>query len=157
MTLYRKNVGIAVFNRDGKVLLAERAQFPGSWQMPQGGIDEGEDPWAGALRELEEEIGTRNVIRLGEIEAWLRYDFPTDHVGNPFHGKHKGQEQKWFAVRFEGEDSEIDLTRHSEIEFARWRWGTLGEAAAAIVDFKRPVYEEVAKQFACFAQKGEDE
>ncbi len=154
MTGYRKNVGIAVFNRDGKVLLAERADRSGAWQMPQGGLNEGEDPWVAALRELEEEIGTRNVTKLGEIDGLLRYDFPEGHAKNPFKGDYIGQEQKWFAVRFEGVDSDIDLGGHHEVEFGQWRWANLAEAMALIVDFKRPVYEEVVRQFSRFAREG---
>ncbi len=139
---YRRNVGIAVFNRDGRVLLAERSGTRGGWQMPQGGLDKGEDPWAGALRELKEEIGTASVEYLGEVEPWLRYDYPEG-----VNMRHAGQEQKWFAVRFIGQDGEIDLTAGPEIEFSSWRWGTLSEAVELIVDFKRPVYEEMVRCF----------
>ncbi len=151
---YRRNVGIAVFNRKGLVLLAERHDTAGAWQMPQGGLDAGEDPWTAALRELKEEIGTDRVSRLGEVEAWLRYDYPADHHQN--HKKrYRGQEQKWFAVRFEGDEADIDLTAGPEIEFSRWRWASLTEAVQGIVDFKRAVYEEMAKAFARF-ESGHD-
>jgi putative (di)nucleoside polyphosphate hydrolase len=149
-TRYRRNVGIAVFNKAGRVLLAERCGNPGSWQMPQGGVDEGEEPWACALRELKEEIGTDNVSHLGEIEIWLRYDYPAGHHLSGKKQRYAGQEQKWFAVRFEGEDSEIDLKAGPEIEFSQWRWGTLAEAVDGIVDFKREVYVEMARHFARF-------
>jgi putative (di)nucleoside polyphosphate hydrolase len=148
---YRRNVGIAVFNRAGKVLVAERADRPGAWQMPQGGIDAGEEAWPAALRELAEEIGTANVSYLGEIEGELRYDFPPGFIGNPYKGQYIGQSQKWFAVRFAGEDSEIRLDAHSEIEFAGWRWAELGEIVGLVVEFKRNVYEAVVREFARFA------
>ena len=147
---YRRNVGIAVFNAAGQVLLAERQGTPGAWQMPQGGLDDGEDPWTAALRELKEEIGTNAVSYLGEIELWLRYDYPAHYDFDPKKFRHAGQEQKWFAVRLEGPETEIDLQAGPEVEFARWRWGSLAEAVEGIVDFKRAVYEEMARQFARF-------
>jgi putative (di)nucleoside polyphosphate hydrolase len=149
---YRRNVGIAVFNKAGRVLVAERADRRGAWQLPQGGMDEGEEAWPAALRELAEEIGTADVTYLGEIEGELRYDFPAGFVGNPFKGQFIGQSQKWFAVRFNGQDSDIDLTTFAEVEFVRWRWAKLDEIAGLVVDFKRQVYEEVARQFAEFAR-----
>jgi putative (di)nucleoside polyphosphate hydrolase len=148
--LYRRNVGIAVFDRQGRVLLAERHGNPGSWQMPQGGLDDGEEAWTAALRELKEEIGTDQVSYLGEIEVWMRYDYPPHYLADNPKRKYAGQEQKWFAVRLEADDSAIDLAAGPEIEFARWRWGTLAEAVEGIVDFKRAVYEEMAREFARF-------
>ena len=149
---YRRNVGIAVFNHAGLVLIAERMQLPGAWQMPQGGIDAGEKPWDAALRELEEEIGTASVEYLGETEDWLRYDFPPDLKDTPGRKRHAGQEQKWFAVRFTGDESEITLDRHDQVEFRRWRWAPLDEAVRLIVEWKRPVYTAMGRQFARFTE-----
>jgi putative (di)nucleoside polyphosphate hydrolase len=147
---YRRGVGIALFNAEGRVFAAERIDTPGAWQMPQGGIDRDEDPWPAALRELEEEIGTAKAERLGETD-WLRYDLPPDLVGHVWKGKYRGQEQKWFAARFTGTDSEIDLKADSHPEFQAWRWVQLSELPDLIVPFKRPLYLAVVEAFAAFA------
>ena len=115
--------------------------------MPQGGIDKGESPEKAALRELEEEVGvpSKLVEILDETDDWIYYDFPPGlkkRLGGPF----LGQRQKWFALRFKGSDSDVRLDRHTP-EFDAWRWAELSEAAALIVPFKRPVYEEVSKRF----------
>ena len=147
---YRQNVGIVVFNHAGKVLLARDRER--TWQFPQGGLDEGEDPWDCARRELQEEVGLTQVEYLGETESWLRYDFPArilplTRTMNP---DHIGQEQKWFAMRLTGTDADIDLNASGHPEFTEWKWATLADAVEAIVDFKRPIYEELARQFARF-------
>jgi len=147
---YRRGVGIALFNAEGRVFAAERIDTPGAWQMPQGGIDRDEDPWPAALRELEEEIGTAKAVLLGETD-WLRYDLPPDLVGHVWKGKYRGQEQKWFAARFTGTDSNIDLEADSHPEFRAWRWVQLGELPELIVPFKRPLYLAVVEAFAAFA------
>jgi putative (di)nucleoside polyphosphate hydrolase len=147
---YRQNVGIVVFNREGKVLLA---RGPGrTWQFPQGGLDEGENPWECALRELQEEVGVTRVEYLGEIDRLLRYDFPPRilPLTRSMNPDHVGQEQRWFAVRLTGTDEDIDLNATDHPEFAEWKWATLAEAVAGIVDFKRPIYEELARQFRRF-------
>ncbi|PVE25298.1 RNA pyrophosphohydrolase [Microvirga sp. KLBC 81] len=161
-SLYRPNVGIALFNRRGQVLIARRLGDDGpetiapghEWQMPQGGIDAGEDPLTTAWRELQEETNVTSAMYLGEIEAWLTYDFaPYDgppHRLSPF----RGQRQKWFAMRFTGDESEIDvtLTHGSAVpEFSEWRWQELPEVPALVVPFKRAVYEHVAEAFKPFA------
>ena len=143
---YRRGVGIALFTGQGKVFAAERIDTPGAWQMPQGGIDKHEDPWPAALRELKEEIGTANAERLGETD-WLRYELPPDLVGHVWKGKYRGQEQKWFAARFTGKDSDIDLEADSHPEFNAWRWTSLNELPELIVPFKRAVYETVLAEF----------
>lgn len=141
---YRKNVGIVVFNRAGEVLLGERVNYPGSLQFPQGGIDPGEEPGAAALRELEEEIGLRlSGPPNGEIKEWLRYDFPPD-IPKKLR-KFQGQEQKWYFYFWDGPISELDLDAH-EREFSSVRWGTLEDALASIVSFKRELYQEVTSQ-----------
>jgi putative (di)nucleoside polyphosphate hydrolase len=144
---FRRGVGIVLFNRAGKVFLAERIDVPGAWQMPQGGIDEGETPKGAALRELREEIGTDRVEILAESKAWLRYELPADLPNQPRHPGWRGQQQKWFAMMFVGEDEDIDLaTDHPE--FSAWQWATFEKAVSLITSFKRPVYERLAQEFA---------
>jgi putative (di)nucleoside polyphosphate hydrolase len=147
---YRRGVGIALFNRQGQVFTAQRIDTQGAWQMPQGGIDRDEDPWPAALRELKEEIGTAKAERLGETD-WLRYDLPPDLVGHAWHGKYRGQEQKWFAARFLGTDGDIDLAADKHPEFDAWQWRDLDTLPVLIVPFKRSLYEQVAAAFAEFA------
>ena len=112
---YRPCVGTMVLNRAGRVFIGRRTEGPEhvdmvhAWQMPQGGIDPGEDPWPAALRELYEETSIRSVERLGEIGEWLNYDLPADLVGQAWKGKYRGQKQKWYALRFTGDDREIDV------------------------------------------------
>jgi putative (di)nucleoside polyphosphate hydrolase len=124
--------------------------------MPQGGIDDGEDPYPAALRELYEETNIGSVERLGEIAEWLAYDIPRDIVGQAWQGKYRGQKQKWYALRFTGEDSEIDVAHPGggahEAEFAAWRWERMEKVPALVVPFKRPVYERVVQEFAKFAR-----
>jgi putative (di)nucleoside polyphosphate hydrolase len=140
---YRPCVGIMLFNQDGKVFVGKRLdQTVESWQMPQGGIDKGETPQQAARRELMEEVGTDKAEFLGEMDDWVTYDLPAHLVGVAFHGKYRGQRQKWFALRFTGSDADIDLTRH-EPEFSDYRWVTLGELPALIVPFKRQTYKAV--------------
>ena len=157
---YRPCVGLAVFNRGGRVFIGRRIGGPEHtdathvWQMPQGGIDRGEDPWPAALRELQEETSMTSVQRLGEIAEWLNYDIPRDIVGQAWNGKFRGQTQKWFALRFTGDDSEIDIEHPAgghEPEFMMWRWEKLKNLPGLVVPFKREVYERVIAEFAKFA------
>ena len=155
---YRPCVGIALFNGKGRVWAGRRsdkdAEGEGDghwWQMPQGGLDEGEDPYNAALRELYEETSVRHVSLIKEAPRWLTYDLPPDLVGQSWGGRYRGQKQKWFALRFEGEESEIDVLhpgggKHKS-EFSAWRWETLAHLPDLIVPFKRKVYEEVAAAF----------
>lgn len=152
--LYRPAVGIALFNQHGKVFLGRRknARGPYIWQMPQGGIDEGETPKQAAIRELEEETGIPPALTypIGEIDMWLKYDFPPQINNSRIVKKWRGQKQRWFAFRYQGNDAQIDLNAHSEIEFDHWRWDTLGMAEKLIVPFKRTVYEHVRAEFSKF-------
>lgn len=150
---YRRGVGLALFNRQGLVFAAQRVDTPGeAWQMPQGGIDPGESPRQAAMRELKEEIGTDRAEIVAELDDWLSYDLPTDMARRVWRGRFKGQTQKWFALQFTGSDADIDLaTAHPE--FKSWRWMALDQVAAAIVAFKRPIYERVAKEFAPVASR----
>ncbi len=144
---YRPCVGMMLFNRDGRIFVGKRVdQTLEGWQMPQGGIDEGEDAREAALRELEEEIGTRNAEIVGEHPDWLFYDLPQRLIGVALKGKYRGQTQKWFALRYLGEDSDIDLeTPHQE--FSAWKWLTMDELPALIVPFKRDTYAKVIEVF----------
>jgi putative (di)nucleoside polyphosphate hydrolase len=121
--------------------------------MPQGGIDEGEDPFEAALRELYEETSIRSIRRLGEVEGWLKYDIPRDIAGQAWKGKYRGQKQKWFALRFTGNESEIDIATPGgghKPEFVEWRWEKLENTPALIVPFKRGVYDDVVRNFMGF-------
>ena len=160
---YRPNVGIALFAPDGRVLIARRIKddgpeviFPGhEWQMPQGGIDAREDPEAAARRELWEETGVTSVATLGHLDEWLTYEFPP-YDGPPHKlAAFRGQRQLWFAMRFLGDDAEIDLNRgcgDEEPEFDAWRWERLGTVPALVVPFKQAIYRRVADEFRAFAE-----
>ncbi|WP_300377585.1 RNA pyrophosphohydrolase [Henriciella sp.] len=154
-SLYRPNVGLALFSGAGHVFLGRRINGRGAfqWQMPQGGIDDGEEPATAALRELEEEVGVSSklVEIMEETEDWLHYDFPAE-VKRRMPGAFIGQRQKWFALRFKGSDSDIRLDKHTP-EFDAWRWARLSEAPGLIVPFKRPIYSEVAQRFAKWSDK----
>ena len=160
---YRPNVGIALFNAEGRVLIAHRFKddgpeivMPGlDWQMPQGGIDPDEDPRLAAERELYEETGVTSIAYLGEMPEWLTYDFPS-YVGPTDHrlAKFRGQRQKWFAYRFLGNESEIIVadTRNDQVpEFDAWRWERLRRVPNLVVPFRRDVYEQVVKEFSRFS------
>jgi putative (di)nucleoside polyphosphate hydrolase len=145
--LYRPNVGVMLLSRDGRVFVAKRIDYAGeAWQMPQGGIDDGENPRQAALRELEEEIGTAKAELLGESRDWLRYDLPAELQGKLWGGRWRGQRQKWFAMRFTGADGDINIaTAHPE--FSAWRWVAPGEVPQLIIPFKRAIYERVVDEF----------
>jgi putative (di)nucleoside polyphosphate hydrolase len=157
---YRPNVGAVLFNRAGKVFVARRADLPnaegaaGGWQLPQGGIDPDEDPSIAVLRELAEEIGTARAEIIGEHPEWLIYDLPPELVGLALGGRYRGQRQRWFALRFMGEDSDIRLDLDPHPEFDAWRWVDLTELPTLAVDFKREIYQVLAESFARFALPG---
>ena len=148
--LYRANVGLALFSKAGHVFLGRRINSRGAfqWQMPQGGIDKGETALEAAMRELEEEIGVSAKLTtlLEETDHWIYYDFPPD-LKKRLPGPYIGQRQKWFALRFNGSDSDVRLDLHTP-EFDAWRWAPLADTPPMVVPFKRPVYEEVSKLFA---------
>jgi len=136
-----------LFNRNGEVFVGKRIdQTVEGWQMPQGGIDKGETPRQAALRELQEEVGTDKAEIIAEMDDWVTYDLPEHLVGVAFKGKYKGQRQKWFALRFTGQDSEIDLTAHDP-EFSDFQWVSLDALPALIVPFKRETYKAVIAAF----------
>ena len=144
---YRPCVGAMVFNRNGEVFVARRIDTVAeAWQMPQGGIDKGEDPRDAVLRELEEEIGTDKFEIIEETEEWLCYDLPEELIGKVWKGRYRGQRMKWYALRFTGKDSDIDLdTDHPEFE--DWKWLPLDKIADMIVPFKHGVYQALLEHF----------
>jgi putative (di)nucleoside polyphosphate hydrolase len=157
---YRPCIGVMVLNREGLAFIGRRNNGPEHvdethcWQMPQGGIDKGEDPWPAAKRELYEETNIRSIVKLGEITEWLTYDLPPDLVGKAWKGRYKGQTQKWYAVRFCGKEREIDILTPGgghDPEFIDWRWEPIANLPDLIVPFKRPVYEVIVKEFARYA------
>ena len=144
---YRRGVGIALIDARGRVFVAERIDTPGAWQMPQGGIDEGERPRAAAIRELKEETGIDRACIVAVTPTWLRYDLPKALIGKVWKGRYRGQMQKWFLMRFLGQDDDIDLAAH-HAEFARWKWLPFARLPGVIVGFKREIYRRVVKAFA---------
>ena len=149
---YRRGVGIMLLDATGRVFAGQRIDTPSeAWQMPQGGIDAGETPRDAALRELKEEIGTNRAVFLAESEEWLRYDLPREIAVRVWGGRYRGQEQKWFAYRFAGRDSDIDIqTEHPE--FRTWRWMPLEALPNCIVPFKRALYQALVAEFGHLAR-----
>ncbi|HYM30258.1 MAG TPA: RNA pyrophosphohydrolase [Candidatus Cybelea sp.] len=144
---YRPGVGMMLFDGKGRVFVGRRIdQTAEAWQMPQGGIDDGEDPRTSALRELEEEIGTDKAEIIAESRDWLIYDLPPDLADRVWKGRYRGQKQKWFALRFLGRDKDIDLGKHHP-EFDAWRWVALDDVPGVIVPFKRDLYERIVAEF----------
>ena len=144
---YRPCVGIMLLNGGGQVFVAQRIdQQVEAWQMPQAGIDAREDPRQAVFRELKEEIGTDHAEVLAESRGWLDYDLPRDLADKVWRGRFRGQTQKWFALRFLGQDSDIDIeTEHPE--FNAWRWAPMADLPRLIVPFKRDNYEKVVAEF----------
>jgi putative (di)nucleoside polyphosphate hydrolase len=158
---YRDCVGIAVFNSQGEVFIGRRkpdapaesnAVAEAPWQMPQGGIDRGEDPLRAALRELHEETNIASVSLLAEAPEWIHYDLPDEALGIALGGKYRGQRQRWFAFAFTGDESEIDVLHPGggkvAAEFDAWRWEKLSRTPQLIVPFKKDAYSKVAAAFA---------
>jgi putative (di)nucleoside polyphosphate hydrolase len=157
---YRPCVGVMLINPQGQVWVGRRADHEGEpegkgtwWQMPQGGLDPGEDPEQAARRELAEETGVRSVCFLARSKDWLYYDLPSELIGIAWEGRYRGQKQMWFAARFEGDESEIDLGPREghEQEFDAWRWVALRELPGLVVPFKRKVYVSLIAEFASLA------
>ena len=154
ITAYRPCVGVMLLNAQGLVWIGRRFQKQNDdgvghwWQMPQGGIDAGEDPAVAAIRELEEETAVRSAEIIAEAPDWYNYDLPEPLIGLSWKGKYRGQTQKWFAARFTGRDSEINLAPpgHKQ-EFNQWRWAKMTEMLDLIVPFKKPVYEKIIAAF----------
>jgi len=143
---YRPGVGMMVLNPKNQVLLCRRVGIPDGWQMPQGGIDDGEDPRTAAFRELVEEIGTNAVEILAETKRWHRYDLPPQLVGVAWDGRFVGQRQKWFLMRFKGSENDINLeTPHPE--FDKWIWVPPDHVASRVVSFKQNLYKSVLAEF----------
>jgi putative (di)nucleoside polyphosphate hydrolase len=156
---YRSCVGIMLLNKQGRVWTGRRLpKWAGDssayiWQMPQGGIGKDEQPIEAAIRELREETGITSADVVDEFHQWLTYDLPEPLLGVALKGKYRGQRQRWFAMRFWGDDSEIDIQpRYRKAEFDRWSWREMAELPNLIVDFKRPVYQSVVERFAYLAQ-----
>lgn len=158
---YRPCVGVCLLNGEGRVFVGRRLRMAGpehvddthAWQMPQGGIDPGEEPLAAAIREMWEETGVRSATLLGEAPGWYTYDLPDAVAGRAWKGRYRGQTQKWFAFLFTGPESEIDIASPGghDPEFDAWRWERLDTVADLIIPFKRSVYEQVAAAFAPLA------
>ena len=159
---YRPCVGIMLLNRHGHVFVGRRRAEAGpehvaggyAWQMPQGGVDPGEEPYDAALRELYEETNVRSVALLAEAPDWYCYDLPAPVAGRAWKGRYRGQRQKWYAVRFTGKDDEINVASPGgghKAEFVSWRWEPIKNLPNLIVPFKRPVYERVVKEFSNLA------
>jgi putative (di)nucleoside polyphosphate hydrolase len=152
ITAYRPCVGVMLLNAQGKVWMGRRFEKQNDdgvgkwWQMPQGGIDDGEDPEAAAVRELYEETAVTSAAVIEAAPGWYNYDLPDHLIGKSWGGKYRGQTQKWFAMRFTGDDSEINLTPPGQKqEFDQWQWMTMDEALEAVVPFKKAVYIEMIK------------
>lgn len=163
---YRDCVGVAVFNAAGEVFIGRRkpeddpednSEVNAPWQMPQGGIDKGEDPLAAALRELHEETSITSVSLLAEAPEWIYYDLPDEALGIALHGKFRGQRQRWFAFAFTGTDAEVNVTAPGggkfAAEFDAWRWEKLSRTPSLIVPFKKDAYDKVVDAFADIPQR----
>jgi len=156
---YRACVGVMLLNRDGLVFIGRRKSESGiehvadgyAWQMPQGGIDPGENPYTAAVREMYEETSVRSATLLAEAPDWYSYDLPSMVAGRAWRGRYRGQKQRWFAFRFEGDDAEINILKpgggHHKSEFDEWRWEEMHRLPDLIIPFKRPVYENVVTAF----------
>ena len=169
---YRSNVGAMIFDKHGRVFIARRADIQANirknanlkntdldtekeiWQCPQGGIDEGEEAKDAVIREIFEEINTRQVQILGEHPEWISYDLPAHLIGIALGGQYRGQRQKWFALLYTGDNSDIRLDTQPYQEFDAWMWIDFPSLPYHKVGFKKPIYERLVHDFACYAQQG---
>lgn len=144
---YRPCVGIMLVNVNGDVFVGNRIDTHGDhWQMPQGGVDDGEEPAVAVMRELGEEIGTAKATIIAESKSWHAYDLPRELSRRIWKGRYRGQTQKWFLMRFDGSDADINLEAH-KAEFSEWRWSPIDELCTRIVPFKRDIYTKVVAEF----------
>jgi putative (di)nucleoside polyphosphate hydrolase len=146
---YRLGIGIVLINQEGKILIGKRFDshddYP-AWQMPQGGIDGKEAPKEAMYREAMEEIGTNNFKIIAESANWLSYDFPEEFIKMAYNGMFVGQKQKWFLLKFLGTDSEININTENR-EFTDWKWIDISDLEGIIIDFKKPLYANIVKEF----------
>ncbi|MDG1438607.1 MAG: RNA pyrophosphohydrolase [Emcibacteraceae bacterium] len=149
---YRPCAGIMLLNNDNKVFVAKRIDtFVEAWQMPQGGIDEGEEPEKAAIRELEEETGVTNATIIAEYQGWLTYDLPGELYGKVWKGRYGGQAMKWYVMRFHGNDHDINIeTEHPE--FSTWRWTDMSDLEHIIVPFKKEIYRKLVDKFSYLSE-----
>ncbi len=153
---YRPGVGMMVLSPEGLVFVARRIDMPSeAWQMPQGGIDEGETPEQAALREFREEVGTDKVEIIAESERWLSYDLPEELLPRLWGGRFRGQNQKWFVIRFTGTDDDIDIATENP-EFLDWKWVELETIPDLIVPFKRRLYQDLVAEFGAIVRAFKD-
>lgn len=150
---YRRGVGAMLFNCRGEVFVARRVDTADGWQLPQGGIDDGERPREAVLRELAEEIGTRRATILAKSARWYCYDLPAELRDKVWQGRYRGQKQRWFALRFTGEESDINLNASHHPEFNAWRWVDLASLPALAVPFKRQLYHDLTEEFSPLARQ----
>jgi putative (di)nucleoside polyphosphate hydrolase len=155
---YRKGVGAVLINREGLVFVGRRIDTPGdAWQLPQGGIDNSEKASEAVLRELAEEIGTDKAEIIAKCKGWYRYELPDELVGRVWGGKYCGQKQRWFALRFTGSDSDIDLDAEGHPEFDAWHWAPIETLPGLAVGFKRKLYEDIVEEFRHLTSRSTDE
>ena len=151
--LYRSGVGIMLLNTERRILMGKRIGVESrAWQMPQGGIDDGETPAMAVMRELAEETGTDKADIIAETKGWLTYDLPDDLMGVSWGGRYRGQTQKWFALRFTGVDADFDLNADGKPEFTDWKWVAMAELPRLVVPFKRRLYDEILAEFQDLAE-----